>query len=134
MAAVRRFAHVSGLADALVLDADAVHRTPCGVARQGQTADGAQGLVAVLARVAGAGAVAPVAAYLVDAQAGVLARTREALVYVELAVLALEAWQTLAYVAAVVVVTAYRVQTGVTVRTLVDVLLAVRTRISAIQK
>ena len=126
--AIRRIAHVSGLADALkserVLDADAVHRAGGVLAAEGSCGV-AQRQLAVLARVAGVGAIAPVAAHLVDALAAVAAGLREALVDVELAVLALEARRTTAHVAAVVVVAGAFVQARV-VQTLVDVDLAVR--------
>lgn len=127
MAAVGGLADVAGLAHTLVLDANAVHRTSRGVAGETEAPDRAERLVAAFAGVAGTGAVATVAADLVDALAAVLAGTRDALVYVELAVLALEARLALAYVAAVVVVTAHRVQAGIAVGALVDVLLAVDT-------
>lgn len=75
-----------------------------GTVARGITEETARWLLAVFSRVCGAGAVAPVAADLVEADASVAARLGQTLVDVELAVLALEARLTGAHVATVVVV------------------------------
>jgi hypothetical protein len=122
---VGRLAEEAGLADALgpvaVLQAEAVGRAGEALAARAPCR-----LVAVLTREAGPRAVAPVAADLVEALGTVTAGPRQALVYVELAILALEAPGTDADVAPVDVVAGALVQAGI-VAALVDVDLAVGT-------